>query len=392
MRTETRTGDINEVVIDARADLLVEGHDKDEVTAVTDSDDQLAVTQNESRVVIVSRSDCTVRVPVWAQVFIERAGGDCSVSNIDNEVKIRNVGGDLSVVDTGDVSIDSVGGDCSVVRMKGELQVRAVGGDMNAQDARFTGASLNVGGDATLGMLTEDGDNASVNAGGDVRIILLGEPNAAVVIMDSNGRRRKVFGGGSANISVRCGGDALVAAEDGVTGESGDANTQRNGNAGFNSSDFDATMNEFERNMQEMQRNIEQMAQQFAGRFASMGANADMDWKVKKAQMKAESAARKAEARVNRHAAKMEEHARRHAERAARHAERAARRGDFNMNFTNTPPRPAAPPQPPPPAEPFAPPPKKAATDEERMVILRMLQEKKITSEQADQLLAALGS
>jgi hypothetical protein len=229
------------------------------------------------------------------------------------------------------------------------------------------------------------GDNASVNAGGDVKIVLLGEPDATVVIMDSNGRRRKVFGDGSATINVRCGGDALVGTESGEAGESDD---EKRSNAGFNSGEFESTMSEFERNMQEMQRNIEQMAQQFASRFANMGASADMDWKIQKAQMKAEAAARKAEARVSRHASKMEEHARRQAERAARHAERAARRAEGG--FTNVPPRPAAPP--PPPAEPFAPPPRKAATDEERMVILRMLQEKKITSEQADQLLAALGS
>lgn len=153
MKTETRTGDISEVVIDAHADLFVEGQDKDEVTAVTDSDDQLAVTQNESRVVIVSRSDCTVRVPVWAQVFIERANGDCSIRNVDNGVKIRGVGGDLTALDCGDVNVDSVGGDFSSAGLKGQLQVRAVGGDLNASEAHFSGASLNVGGDATLGLI-----------------------------------------------------------------------------------------------------------------------------------------------------------------------------------------------------------------------------------------------
>lgn len=381
MRTETRTGEILEVVIDARADLMVEGHDKEEVVAVTDSDDQLAVTQNDSRVVIVSRSDCTVRVPVWSQVFIERANGDCSIRNVDNGVKIRGVGGDLSVLDCGDVNVDSVGGDFSSAGLKGQLQVRAVGGDLNASEAHFTGASLNVGGDATLGLELDEGESASINAGGDVKLELLGEPNASVSIMDSNGRRRKVFGEGRASINVRCGGDAVVVAENGETDESGE---RRQESTGFNSSEFESAMSEFERNMEQMGRNIEQMANQFASRFENIGASAGMDWKIQKAQMKAESAARKAEAKMNRHATKMEEHARRQAERAARHAERAMRRNEF----TNAP-RPPAPPQPP--AEPFAPPQKRSVTDEERLVILRMLQEKKITSEQADQLLAALG-
>lgn len=390
MKTETRTGDISEVVIDARADLMVGGHDKDEVTAVTDSDDQLTVTQNDSRVVIVSLGDCTVHVPAWAQLFIERANGDCSIRSITSGVKIRAVGGDLSVIDCDEVSVDSVGGDFNSSDLKGQLQVRAVGGDLNASEAHFSGASLNVGGDATLGLEMDEGQSASINAGGDVKVELLGEANARVSIMDSNGRRRQVFGAGSANINVRCGGEAVVVAED---GDASEGEERQQGGFGFNSGEFEATMGEFERNLAEMERNIEQMAKQFSERFSNIGAGVNMDMKLQKAQLKAEAAARKAEANMQRHAAKIEEHARRqaeraarHAERAARHAERAARRGEYG--FTDAPQRPATPPAP---VQPFAPPPQRSVTDEERMVILRMLQEKKITSEQADQLLAALG-
>jgi hypothetical protein len=75
------------------------------------------------------------------------------------------------------------------------------------------------------------------------------------------------------------------------------------------------------------------------------------------------------------------------ARRAERHAERQARRWGGNVkagrwNWDLNPSGSGLPKPPAPPSEPVA--------DEERMAILKMLQEKKITSEQAEQLLRAL--
>jgi hypothetical protein len=94
-----------------------------------------------------------------------------------------------------------------------------------------------------------------------------------------------------------------------------------------------------------------------------------------------ERISRQVEQATSRAAKRAEEAAR----RAERHAERQARRwggagksGPWSWEFNSS----GIPKPPPPPSEPVA--------DEERMAILKMLQEKKITSEQAEQLLRAL--
>ena len=79
--------------------------------------------------------------------------------------------------------------------------------------------------------------------------------------------------------------------------------------------------------------------------------------------------------------------------RRRRAEKRGARRGplDFAMHAWDTP-TPPEPPEAPVPPEPPMPPAAPAnPTSEERLMILRMLEEKKITAEQAAQLLTALG-
>ena len=74
-------------------------------------------------------------------------------------------------------------------------------------------------------------------------------------------------------------------------------------------------------------------------------------------------------------ARRAERHAERHAGRFARHGKHA---GPWNWDFGPK----GVPNPPPPPSEPVS--------EDERMAILKMLAEKKITAEQAEQLLTAL--
>jgi hypothetical protein len=132
------------------------------------------------------------------------------------------------------------------------------------------------------------------------------------------------------------------------------------------------------------QANAAESADEF-GNFAGL----NFDWSgfgeriSRQVERATGQAARRAEEAARR-AGKLAEDA---ARRAERHAERHARRWGGRVNFGPGPSwdfGPKGVPTPPgvPKSEPVA--------DEERMAILKMLQEKKITSEQAEQLLRAL--
>ena len=128
------------------------------------------------------------------------------------------------------------------------------------------------------------------------------------------------------------------------------------------------------------QANAAESAEEF-GNFA--GLNFDWSGFGERISRQVERATGQAAKRAGEAARRAERLAADAAQRAERHAERQARRWRGNVNVGPWDFGPKGVPKPPaPPSEPIA--------DEERMAILKMLQDKKITSEQAEQLLRAL--
>jgi hypothetical protein len=127
----------------------------------------------------------------------------------------------------------------------------------------------------------------------------------------------------------------------------------------------------------------------FASDWAAFGQRFGKDFGERLAQRAreaAERAASKVQAKAERKAERAARRAEERARQAERHAEAHARRAeqrwgaDFGPRRAWRVERPPAPPEPP----------REPVSDEERLAILRMLEEKKITVEQAEQLLAAL--
>ncbi|MCL6512408.1 MAG: hypothetical protein K6U78_17185 [Anaerolineae bacterium] len=385
MRKVIETGGMPELVIECKADLEIEGLPEGELGVEIHSDDERAsVVTDGNRIVISAEDDTEVRAPCDAVIYVAAVGGDLEVEGFSRLVNIGHVGGDLDVEEVGGLEVHSVSGDCKLEAVAGPVSIRAVGGDLQADAIAFAGqavSSISVGGDVSLRLLP-DTDSFSVRAGGDVALALPAEAGIVVHIADSKGIRRVRFGDGAVAVKVSAGGEASVVGD-------GEATPSVEPEAG---TDWADAMRDVERELNELQRNIEHMAREFGQRFTGMPA-----WKIERAQRQAEAAARKMEARLRRHLRYLEERARREAERAAARAARAARRSRAGWAPVPTPPAPPWPSPTTPPAPswdpssmPFEAPPKRVTTDEERIMILRMVQEKKITVEQAEQLLAAL--
>lgn len=350
IRVDAIGGDVSIVGWEA-ADILVKSNDND-----------TSLAQNGEEVTLTCGSDLSLRVPMGSSFEFKSIGGDASVRGVQGNIELKEIGGDLSIRDAGSVTIGTVGADLSLRNTSGDLFVKHAHGDVSirdvdgsinlesvADDLALRGVrgnvKVNVGGDVVVYLDPKSDGNYSVIAGDDILLVL--PPNANVTlsiqgdeinvnlpgIEEEEGatERSIVLGDGSAMISLSAGGDVRVSDK--------------------------ADAGEF--------------AQDF-GNFAGL----NFDWSGF-----GERISRQVERMTERAARRAEEAGR----RAERHAERHARkwkgkvnvgRWDWNIGPTGviTPPTP--------PSEPVA--------EEERMAILKMLQEKKISAVQADELLKAL--
>jgi len=342
-------------------DLSVVGWDGEDILLKTD-EDELTLQQNADAVSFSCTDDVSLRIPRDSSLLIGRIGGDMALRGVMGNVEIKEIDNDLSMRDVGSVAIDTIKADFSLRSAKGNLYVKSVGGDVSvrdvegnitfdsvADDMALRGAhgnvKVNVSEDVVVYLEPKADGAYSITAGDDILLVL--KPNASVTL-SMNGdeidvdwpgienqeditERVLVLGEGSAKITLQAGGDIRVTS---------------NADAGNSAEDF--------------------------GNFAGM----NFDWSGF-----GERIARQVGQATSRAAKRAEEAAR----RVERHAERNARRwrGNVKSGPWNWEKGPGAFPTPPsPPSEPVA--------EEERMAVLKMLAEKKITAEQAEELLNAL--
>jgi hypothetical protein len=361
IKVETIYGNLSVVGWDS-SDILIKGNDEEM---------HLEHTGNE--VLLSCTSDLSLRVPKNASFEFVLIGGDASIRGVAGTIELKEANGDLSIRDVGSLSIGSVRADLSLRGAKGNLHVKNAYGDVSirdvegdvtlesvADDLALRGArgniKVNVGEDVVVYLEPKVDGTYSITAGDDILLVLL--PNANVTLslqgdeidVDWPGvenqedvrQRVLVLGDGSAQIMLSAGGNARVTNK----ADAGESAEEFGNFAGLN---FDWS------GFGEMiSRKVERAACQAARR--------------------AEEAARRAEKLAGEAARRAERHAERHARRWKATAGVGRWNWDFNSQNIPTPPAP--------PSEPVA--------EEERMAILKMLQEKKITSQQAEQLLNAL--
>ena len=339
-------------------DVSIVGWDGSDLLIKGDEDD-LRFDQTGEAVSVSSGSDLSVRVPKGASLEIKSIGGDASIRGVLGGIEIKEIHGDLSAREVGALAIDTVHADFSLKGAKGNLYVKNAHGDVSirdvdgtvtlesvADDLALRGArgniKVNVGDDVVVYLEPKADGVYSVTAGDDILLVLPKNANATVsmqgdeIDVDWQGieedeeatERVVVLGDGSAKINLSAGGDVRLTNQ---------------ANAGDSADEF--------------------------GNFAGL----NFDWSGFGGRI-----SRQVEQATARATKRAEEAAHR-AERHARHAKQGLVVGRWNWDFKGAP-KPPTPPEPP--AEPVS--------EDERMSILKMLAGKKITAQQAEELLSAL--
>jgi hypothetical protein len=373
-----------------------------------------------------------------AYIQLGNVGGDCSLRDVQGDAELGYIGGDVSFSGIGgNVQVGRIGADASLKGLQASIEVGSVGGDLSLQaafpvDSR---ARLNVGGDAAV--VLPDNPNLSIqaNVGGDIsgRSIIAGRSGKMISLN---------YGDGAAHLELNVGGDLALRG----------GGNPRNSSSTSGSWGWD----EFGREMSsfglEMSKLGQELSREIAAAFseASWSQGADIadsiarkaEEQARRAQRKAEEQARQANERASRinvrfndrewrldpeRLDRIKEQARRAASEGISGALEAVERAVSNLGGpkTPTPPRPPTPPAPPHGVPPVPPQPPYAAQqgtnqgeqgsqpsgngdedasattsqpapeynlEQEREAILRMIAEGRVTPEEGDLLLEALGS
>jgi DUF4097 and DUF4098 domain-containing protein YvlB len=323
----------------------------------------------------------TTVVSASGDVRIRSANGDVTLENVSGDVRIRGVNGFLQLGNaSGDLSVrgiqgqleaDNVSGDFSARGVLGRVSCRSVSGDLSVAYLEG-GLDASISGDASLKTDFTAGRDYRITASGDVTARFPASASARFQVTASGNIHHKVewsdlgedtgstltgrIGDGEANVEITSRGSVTLRSKE-------DAKEFIFG--------FEPEEAEFDVELESMAEELERSIQAHMAQMDRL--NAQIEAELSRIddttiQRKVQEAARKAE---------------RAAERARLKAEKAQRR--WERMGAQRPVRPASA------RRPTAPrPPSDPVSEEERLMILRMVQEGKISSDEAARLLEAL--
>lgn len=192
--------------IKAYGGVKIEGVDETQVQCEIDAPQLATLIEEDGHVYLTANSSCDVTVPMAAAVEIqkgmgsvsihniqgpvtiekvlgnlvmdgvdsaqvEKIGGNCAVRNATGEVHLEKVGGNLIIDKAGSLYCEKVGGACKAKNVAGDFKVEKVGGGFKAEQLAGLTSISRVGGDfSAVGLVLAD----DVHAGGGIRITNLG--------------------------------------------------------------------------------------------------------------------------------------------------------------------------------------------------------------------------
>jgi hypothetical protein len=298
-------------------------------------------------------------------------GGNARVHDVEGECVLEKVNGNLHVRDVdGDFQSETVGGNAHVDDVRGQCTVRKVGGNLTFDEVQGGVTAEKVGGNARAKPFFAPGTACRISAGGNVDIRLPDEANlsltlragggvrskiAGLTLERANGEMRGVLGDGAASLEAKAGGSITLRGQ----GTAHEAPGEFEFNMDF-LDDLEGIGPMIEARVGEAMAQLEVQLKQGLGQFDS-----------EKLRLKIERAAEKSARAAERAAEEVRRAAEREAQKARMRAERSQRRWERTSGQK---PRTRSEP----------------VSEEEQLRVLRLVEQGKITPEQAADLLAAM--
>ncbi|MBN1145934.1 MAG: hypothetical protein JXA78_01660 [Anaerolineales bacterium] len=408
-RSSISTSMAPEVIFEAvHGELQARGWDRPEVVISANTDDLKAEEQDDV-VRINCQGNCTVHLPYSATLRVENAHADASFKFLKDQLDIGQVHGSLDLRDVAGVQIERVHGQLSVRGLTGDLHASKVDGNASLRgiqggcileqvqgnlDLRDVEGEVqaDVDGNALLRLSAMSGADCQVHADGNLhcqipadaslRLILASEAETIQVRLPDGSQTYNqaecelLMGDGAATLKLSAAGSLYLSSQKADWRPSGDQEAEIEGlSEEFNQQIAQQIETQIQAQMAQMTRQLNEQMAHLSEKINRAGLS----------PLEAERIVGQALEASERETSRAQEKLRRAQEKLERKLEASRRRGPVVDRRTRAYGRgdwdfPATAPQPPSPQ----------ASEEERLMILRMLEQKKITPDEAEQLLSAL--
>jgi hypothetical protein len=405
-----------EVIVDqVGGNLQIKGWE-DPVVMVTANPKDLRLEGQEDVIHISCAGYCEIRLPSGASVNINTVNGNAQFRFLEDLLSVGIIHGSLflrNVADTkiatvhgelmarqvsGDLNIEQVMGNAMLRDIEGEVSLGAVGGNLDLRDVEDE-IRVAVAGNARVRLGAMLGSEYSVQAQGNVHCRLpenaslrlsLSSKAESIVVKQIEGSQvysqpqcEVTLGSGLGKMAISAGGNIFLSAQESGWGEE----ERESKTSGYPlPEDIGEQIarqveGQIQSQMESMNRQLQEQMAALTATISKSGYSPDETERImRQAQERSERAAVQAQENMRRTQEKLErklEDARRKSEQGAQAAERAARHHhQHTWNFEIPPPPPAQA--------------KEPVGEEERLIILRMLEQKKISLQEAEELLSAL--
>lgn len=122
------------VRVKAYGSIQIFGTEETEVRCVIKSPQLATLIKEEGQVLITANASCDLHVPTGASIEIEKVMGSAKISKIQGKIDIAKVFGNLVLGDIGTADVEKVGGNFSVRKAQGPVQVEKVAGNLTVED------------------------------------------------------------------------------------------------------------------------------------------------------------------------------------------------------------------------------------------------------------------
>ncbi|MBN2043983.1 MAG: hypothetical protein JW757_03085 [Anaerolineales bacterium] len=184
--------------------LRLKGWDRPELRADCDQENALKIAQTQNTIEISSTAGCMLRIPMESTLQIGKVVGDLMIKSVEGQINVGTIHGQIMAKSVGPLALAEVGGAINARSIEGDFSCKQAMGSINLQDAEGNveingikgnlvvkgfcgGLTASTDGNATLKIETSAEGSYQLNAKGDVFCQLIPEIDAAITLNSGAG-------------------------------------------------------------------------------------------------------------------------------------------------------------------------------------------------------------